>query len=854
MNKRKLNLLILEDNPDDAELMVKELKRQGFDVKLSLVDTKKNFKRNIIEKPDLILADYHLPSFSGMEALKIQLEIAPEIPLILVSGTIGEEVAVECLKAGAIDYVLKDKLTSLGPVVKRALKEAQEHRERERAKQTQIVLYNIAHAVNTTKNLNELFESIKNHLSTIINTANFYIALYDKESDMVSLPYHKDEKDKFDTFPAGKTLTAYVIRTGKPLWGSKETRDKLIQSGEVERGKIGAPAKIWVGVPLKVEKEIIGIIAIQSYTDASLYTKKDLEILEFVSNEIAIAIERKQTQEALRDSEEKYHALFETAKDAIFLTDNTGKLIDVNKAACKSLGYTKKKLLTLSNKEIDTDSRGYKAFKKVRDGLLKKMTFEVNQRRKDGTLLPVEITGSFFTSGNQQISLAIARDITARKRTEEALRESETRYHSIFDSATDSLLIFDLKGNLVEANPAACSMYDYPHNKLIKLSGKDIVHPGYYHSFDNFKRIVQPKGKFLVESVNIRRDGTLFDVEVRGTSLIYKGKPHLLAIVHDITERKKAEEAVKISEEKLRNFINYSTLGIWCFKPEPPIDITLPEDKFLGECFKATCVECNKTYAKMINAKPKDMLGLKLSDVMPDTEENRDYLRAFIHKGYKLSGGISHEIDKKGKEKYFSNSLVGTIKNGKLIEAWGTQTDITEYKKAEKALQESEEKYQSLIETVEEGIGTVDLEENFIFINRAAANILGYPKKELLRKNLKDITTPEEFQKVQKQTLFGKTGKTGQYELNIIRKDGTTRTILITASPIFDNNGKHIRSFRIFHDITKRKKAERELQKRLKELEVFHHATMGRESRIIELKREVNLLLERFGENSKYKV
>ena len=172
--------------------------------------------------------------------------------------------------------------------------------KRKQAEQIQSVLYKIADAVNTTESLDEFFKIIHNLLGTIVDTTNFYVALYDKETDTISLPYYIDEKDKFTSFSTGKTLTDYVVKTGKPLFGTEEVRERLIQVGNVERGKIGAHAKIWVGVPLKIDKETIGVIAVQSYTDASLYTEKDMEILEFVSDQIAIAVESKKAEESLK--------------------------------------------------------------------------------------------------------------------------------------------------------------------------------------------------------------------------------------------------------------------------------------------------------------------------------------------------------------------------------------------------------------------------------------------------------------------------------------------------------------------------------------------------------------------------
>ncbi|MCK5230015.1 MAG: response regulator, partial [Desulfobulbaceae bacterium] len=126
---KTLHLLILEDCPDDAELAVKELERKGFNVKWTRVDTEEAFREALAEKFDLILADYFVPSFGAIAALQMCRQLKLEIPLIVYSGQIGEEIAIECIKSGATDYVLKDNLSRLGPVVKRALEEMKIYRK-----------------------------------------------------------------------------------------------------------------------------------------------------------------------------------------------------------------------------------------------------------------------------------------------------------------------------------------------------------------------------------------------------------------------------------------------------------------------------------------------------------------------------------------------------------------------------------------------------------------------------------------------------------------------------------------------------------------------------------------------------
>jgi PAS domain S-box-containing protein len=170
--------------------------------------------------------------------------------------------------------------------------------KQKRTENTQKVLYQISNAVNTIDNLNELFSKIRNYLNQIIDTTNFYIALYNENTDTITLPYSVDEIDEHESFPAGKTLTKYVIQTLKPLFADYGVIQELENKGLVE--EIGTPSKIWLGVPLIVENKPIGAIVVQSYEDENLYDKDDIELLAFVSEGIALAIKHIQAHEQLK--------------------------------------------------------------------------------------------------------------------------------------------------------------------------------------------------------------------------------------------------------------------------------------------------------------------------------------------------------------------------------------------------------------------------------------------------------------------------------------------------------------------------------------------------------------------------
>ncbi|MBN2236240.1 MAG: response regulator [Bacteroidales bacterium] len=170
--------------------------------------------------------------------------------------------------------------------------------DRKRAEQIQQIILNISNATQVAVNLNETMQIIQKELGYLMDTKNFFVALYNKETDRIKLPYFRDEKDDIDDFPAGKTLTALVIKSGQSLLIKSEEAQKLEATGEIER--VGIDSEVWLGVPLKIKGEVTGAFVIQSYTNQNAYTEKDKEVLEIISHQISISIERKQKEEELK--------------------------------------------------------------------------------------------------------------------------------------------------------------------------------------------------------------------------------------------------------------------------------------------------------------------------------------------------------------------------------------------------------------------------------------------------------------------------------------------------------------------------------------------------------------------------
>ncbi len=216
----------------------------------------------------------------------------------------------------------------------------------------QHLAYRIANAVHETEDLNQLFVTIQEELGNFLDTENFFIALYNKDSDTISLPYFRDSQDQdaFQSFPAGKTQTAYVIRSGEPLMVTRAQADVMIEQGLVEA--IGTPSKIWLGVPLRVNSEVTGALVVQSYTDETEFGESDRELLTFVSDQVGLAIERKIADQEAERQRREMRTILDSVPALIFYKDLDGRYIRVNKALAEATGIPAEQWLGKTDYEI----------------------------------------------------------------------------------------------------------------------------------------------------------------------------------------------------------------------------------------------------------------------------------------------------------------------------------------------------------------------------------------------------------------------------------------------------------------------------------------------------------------------
>src|SRR6184192_4161309 len=420
-----VRILIVEDDPQDAALAERQVRRADIFCTFRRVETRDSMVQALREfVPDVVITDHSLPAFGARDALQLTQQLSPGTPVIVVTGRLGDEPAVQYLQLGAADYIVKDHLHRLGPAVLRALDVKRSGEAQARAQQLQGATYRIAQAAIGTPGLADLLPAVHQIVGELMPTQNFYIALYDPVHELLSFPYAVDERDEdFPTKKPGKGLTEYVLRTGQPLLVTPEVQTELERRGEVEL--IGAPSIDWLGVPLKTGDRTIGVLVAQTYAPGVRYGEREKHVLQFVSTQVAMAIDRKRTEEQLHDSERKYRLLFETNPEPMFVYDfETLRILAVNGAAVARYGHTESEFLQLTLRDIRPASESVRFEETLHNDTGGTFT-GFRHRRKDGTLIDVDIESQPITFAGRPARLVLARDVTARRQLEDQLRQAQ---------------------------------------------------------------------------------------------------------------------------------------------------------------------------------------------------------------------------------------------------------------------------------------------------------------------------------------------------------------------------------------------------------------------------------------------
>jgi len=331
---------------------------------------------------------------------------------------------------------------------------------------------------------------------------------------------------------------------------------------------------------------------------------------------------------------------------------------------------------------------------------------------------------------------------------------------------------------------------------------------------------------YEIELETIRKDGSNGWIWVWGEAVTdTNGKIiGLGGATQDITERKKKENTLQLSEEKFRSFVEQASEGIYLFEMKSPIPVNMPVEEQINHVYEGFIAEANDSHAKMYGySKADDIKGITLAELhggMNDPD-NIKFIKSWIEAGYRINGSESSEFDINRNKVWFSNNVIGYVENGYLLRIWGSQTDITERKLTEEILSDNQAFNETLLNTSPNLVYIYDIvERKNIYSNKGITKILGYTVEEILEMGeniLANLIHPDDFKIYldeiipSYQTIVD--NEFIEHEYRIMHKNGNWRW-LSSKESIFkrneDNTPKQI--FGITSDITERKKAEGELK------------------------------------------
>jgi PAS domain S-box-containing protein len=300
--------------------------------------------------------------------------------------------------------------------------------DRKRVETLSSALYRVAEKSSSAHDLQQFFAAVHGIVDELMHARNFYIALYDPATELLSFPYFVDEQDSPPSpKKLGKGLTDYLIRTGEPLLATPEVLEAMEDRGEVARN--GSRSLDWMGVPLKVNNHTFGALAVQTYSKSIRYAERDKEILTFVARQVASAVEIKRNEQALRRSEARYRSLVQSSVYGIYRSSLEGRFLDVNPALITILGYGSAEEVLLLDPESDIFAQPEEHTRLIdefrRTGRLD--GFEVKWKRKDGGPITVRISGRAVSSADEPADVleAIAEDVTDRRALEDQFRQAQ---------------------------------------------------------------------------------------------------------------------------------------------------------------------------------------------------------------------------------------------------------------------------------------------------------------------------------------------------------------------------------------------------------------------------------------------
>jgi len=548
-------------------------------------------------------------------------------------------------------------------------------------------------------------------------------------------------------------------------------------------------------------------LGLRAADETTIPVEVNAQYITHGGEEAILCVARDITERRRAEKEETYRAVLEEIEDGYWETDLAGRLTFVNDAMCRIAEATRDELMTGVNfsdyADSETAKRIYKTFVDVYRTGKPSEPGDHEITRRDGSTGMFQFNVSLIRDDKgQPVGFrGITRDVTQRRAMETALRESEESYRNALDLAPDAITIVRRKdGRYLQVNDAFCRQTGYTVDEIIGRTSKELnlyVDPvDRKQLFDILAREGQVDG---IEIQYRAKDGTILDDLLSARPIHFRGEACFLIVATAITSLKKAEQALRHSEERYRNIIETIEDGYF------EIDLS-------GRFTFVNDAECrNLGYPR------EKLIGMDRREYAD--EKNANELYRIFNKVYDTGIPVRAydlELTKKDGTKSFNEISVSLIRDpeGQPSGFRGIARDVTERKAMEEQIRQSEEKYRTILENMEEGYYEVDLEGRFTFFNDAMCGITGFSKDELMGMGYREDTAPEAVKRISRAFNEAyRTGKSAQiFDHEVIKKDGSRSAHELSVSLMRDDEGKPVGFHGVVRDITLRKQAEEEIQ------------------------------------------
>ncbi|MFW6156414.1 MAG: PAS domain-containing protein, partial [Armatimonadota bacterium] len=517
-----LRALLVEDSEDDALLVVRELSGYGLEIDPRRVATEEQLLEALADGPwDLAILDHKLPGFGGLEALELLQKHGFNGPMITVSGTIGEETAVEVMRSGAHDYVMKDNLTRLGPAIERELREAQVRQERREARRA--------------------LRASEERYRTLVETVGDGLTMIDRDA---RITYANEAFAEMIERPIDELIGMQLQEMYAPV--SQERLEQQLQ----ERFEKGVSAEYEATLQSGSGEQIPVLTHATPLRDDDGRITGSLAVIKDIT-------ERKRAEEELRQSEERLRAVFEASPDGILAVDPDGRVTDCNPAVMRALAVESEEQIigrsALDFVAEDSADQFQRDVRAVLDGKTAR-SLHYEMVSLDGRRFPVEASANAITDedGTPVSIVATVKDITQRREAERKLQQLNQFRRSIIDQANIWIHVLDRQLKPILWNPAAAEISGIPEEEAV---GDGTTWKTLYPDPATRREVFHTAREIIEDGRVLENHETTIHTREQGERIISwnarrlldpEGEPiGLLAMGRDVTEHKQLEEQLR---------------------------------------------------------------------------------------------------------------------------------------------------------------------------------------------------------------------------------------------------------------------------------------------------------------------